>query len=244
MAEQDGVDMGTVGNRRLCVGGVELAVDRDAAAAFPTGAGVGGGGRGRFLCWGSRVLHATLITLMGYTEGLYAGGSDLRQQARILGKSVLWATTVLGVAYGLQAPWTISSLICGTGLLNFVVLLTWRWQNGRKRGASHPGAARNVLIVGAGGMGRRVASFIDEHPEAGRKVYGFLDNERPSSDRVIGRVSDLARLARTGFVDEVILAAPRDRELDAARARRGATAAAGRGNGSGVIRLHTRGDGS
>ena len=162
---------------------------------------------------GIGVLHATLITLMGYTEGLYAGGSDLRQQARILGKSVLWATTVLGVAYGLQAPWTISSLICGTGLLNFVVLLTWRWQNGRKRGASHPGAARNVLIVGAGGMGRRVASFIDEHPEAGRKVYGFLDNERPSSDRVIGRVSDLARLARTGFVDEVILAAPRDREL-------------------------------
>jgi exopolysaccharide biosynthesis polyprenyl glycosylphosphotransferase len=162
---------------------------------------------------GIAVLHATLITLMGYTEGLYAGGSDLRQQARILGKSVLWATTVLCVAYGLQSPWPISSLICGTGLLNFVVLLTWRCQNGRKRGSSHPVGARNVLIVGAGAMGQRVASFIDEHPEAGRKVFGFLDNERPSGERVMGRVSDLARLARTGFVDEVILAAPRDRDL-------------------------------
>ena len=30
--------------------------------------------------------------------------------------------------------------------------------------------------------------------------------------KVIGRVSSLARLARTGFVDEVILAAPHDRE--------------------------------
>ena len=62
-------------------------------------------------------------------------------------------------------------------------------------------------------MGRRVASYMDEHPEAGREVCGFLDNDRPLSERVIGRVSDLARLARTGFVDEVILAAPHDREL-------------------------------
>jgi exopolysaccharide biosynthesis polyprenyl glycosylphosphotransferase len=40
-----------------------------------------------------------------------------------------------------------------------------------------------------------------------------LDNERPLGNGVIGRVSDLARLARKGFVDEVILAAPRDRDL-------------------------------
>jgi len=44
-------------------------------------------------------------------------------------------------------------------------------------------------------------------------VCGFLDNERPLGNQVIGRVSDLARLARTGFVDEVILAAPQDRAL-------------------------------
>jgi exopolysaccharide biosynthesis polyprenyl glycosylphosphotransferase len=44
-------------------------------------------------------------------------------------------------------------------------------------------------------------------------VCGFLDNERPLGDRVIGRPSDLGRVARTQFVDEVILAAPHDRSL-------------------------------
>jgi exopolysaccharide biosynthesis polyprenyl glycosylphosphotransferase len=44
-------------------------------------------------------------------------------------------------------------------------------------------------------------------------MCGFLDNVRPLGDTVIGRVNDLARLARTGFVDEVILAAPHDRVL-------------------------------
>lgn len=163
---------------------------------------------------GVAVLHAALITLMAYTEGLYIRGRNLRQEARILGKAVLWATTVLGFAYALQAPWATSGLICGAGALHFGVLLTWRWQSARQeRGADHRSDVRNVLIVGAGGVGRRVASYVDGHPEAGRSVYGFLDNEKPLGDRVIGRVSDLAWLARTGFVDEVILAAPRDRDM-------------------------------
>jgi len=165
---------------------------------------------------GMAVLHAALITLLGYTEGLYAEGGNLRRQARILGKSVLWASAVLCFAYGLQgAAWTTSALICAVGWLNFGALWTWRWQSERRQGQSRTfsGDARNVLIVGAGSVGWRVASYVKEHPEADRVVCGFLDNERPLGDRVIGRVSDLARLARTEFVDEVILAAPHDRKL-------------------------------
>jgi len=106
------------------------------------------------------------------------------------------------------APWPTSGLLCGAGLLHFGALWTWRWQNRRARNE-----VRNVLIVGAGGVGRRVASHVKGHPEAGRTVCGFLDDDRPLGNGVIGRVSDLARMARTGFVDEVILAAPRDRDL-------------------------------
>jgi exopolysaccharide biosynthesis polyprenyl glycosylphosphotransferase len=51
------------------------------------------------------------------------------------------------------------------------------------------------------------------HPEMGRSVCGFLDDRRLPGKRVMGRTSDLAELARTAFVDEVILAAPHDREL-------------------------------
>ena len=159
---------------------------------------------------GIALLHAALITLLGYSEGLHAGGRNLPGQARILGKSIVWATALMCTAYGLQgAPWTIWGLFCGAGLLHFGALLTWRWQSGGQRSAE----VKNVLIVGAGVVGRRAASHVEGHPEAGRTVCGFLDNDRPLGNGVIGRVGDLARLARTGFVDEVILAAPRDRRL-------------------------------
>jgi exopolysaccharide biosynthesis polyprenyl glycosylphosphotransferase len=71
---------------------------------------------------------------------------------------------------------------------------------------------RNVLIVGAGGLGRRIANYLEKHPEMGRSVCGFLDDRKPLGSGVIGRTSELAPLARTEFVDEVILAGPHDRE--------------------------------
>jgi exopolysaccharide biosynthesis polyprenyl glycosylphosphotransferase len=71
---------------------------------------------------------------------------------------------------------------------------------------------RNVLIVGAGELGRRVASYLEAHPEMGRAVCGLLDDWKPAGNGVIGRVSDLAKLARAEFVDEVILAGPHDRD--------------------------------
>lgn len=160
---------------------------------------------------GLAVLHASLITLLGYTEGLHAGGRDRRRQGVIVGKSVLWATAVLSLAYVLQgAPWSTGALFCAAGLLHFGVLWMWRWQTGREESR---GELRNVLIIGAGGVARRVASHMEGHPEMGRALCGFLDNDRPLGNGVIGRISDLARMARTGFVDEVILAAPHDRGL-------------------------------
>ncbi len=164
---------------------------------------------------GIALLHAVLITLMGYTQGLHAVGKDLRRQARILGKSVLGATTVLCFAYGLQgAPWTMTGLFCAAGSLHFGALWMWRWQSARQDSREQQGSdVRRVLIVGAGGVGRHVAAYVKLHPEAGRTVLGLLDNERPLGNGVIGRVSDLARLARQGFVDEVILAPPHDRAL-------------------------------
>ncbi len=72
---------------------------------------------------------------------------------------------------------------------------------------------KRVLIVGAGAFGRRIASCIQSHPEQGRVVCGFLDDRHPLGGEVIGRTSNLAHLSRSSFVDEVILAAPQDREM-------------------------------
>ncbi len=165
---------------------------------------------------GIALLHAALIALLGYAEGLYGWSGNLRRQAAALGKSVFWATGILCVAAWLLAASAIScSEICAAGALHFAILLAWRRAGHRKaRPMAEPGRqVRNVLIIGAGPVGRRVAAEVEAHSETARVVCGFLDDELPMGNRVIGRVSSLARLARTGFVDEVILAAPRNRDL-------------------------------
>jgi exopolysaccharide biosynthesis polyprenyl glycosylphosphotransferase len=204
-------DFALVALNWLLIGGLQILLRR----LFPNVRGFEYAPGAPFFLLGTAFLNAALITLMGYGDGLHSRSNDLWGQARILGKAVLWATTLLCFADGLQgASWTTRGLFFGAGLMHFSALLTWRWQM-RKRNSRQQlgGDLRNVLIVGAGGVGRRVAAYVKRHPEAGRAVFGFLDNERPLGNGVIGRVSDLARLARTGFVDEVILAAPQDRGL-------------------------------
>ncbi len=61
-------------------------------------------------------------------------------------------------------------------------------------------------------MGQRLGGYLEKHPELGRSVCGFVDDWKPLRNGVIGRISELAQLARAGFVDEVILAGPHDRE--------------------------------
>ncbi len=164
---------------------------------------------------GVALLHATLITLICHSRGLYAGSSALRRQAAELGEATICATVILCFAIRLLGVSAISgSEICAAGALHFTALLAGR-KGSHKKGQISSKAGlqpRNTLIVGAGPVGRRVAANVEAHPESGRALCGFLDDDLPLGNRVIWRVSSLARLARTGFVDEVILAAPHDRE--------------------------------
>jgi exopolysaccharide biosynthesis polyprenyl glycosylphosphotransferase len=165
---------------------------------------------------GIALLHAALLTLLGHAEGLYSWSGEPRRQAIELGKATFWATVILCIATRLLGASAISSSeVCAAGALHVAVLLAWRRGNYRRaRITSEAGPrARNALIVGAGPVGRRVAASVEAHPESGRAVCGFLDDELPMGNRVLGRVSSLARLARAGFVDEVILAAPENRAL-------------------------------
>ena len=82
-----------------------------------------------------------------------------------------------------------------------------------RRGMYSSRGVRNVLVVGAGGLGQQIARYLETHPETEREFCGFVDDRKPLGKGVIGRPSDLANLARAGFVDEIILAAPHAREL-------------------------------
>lgn len=162
---------------------------------------------------GLAILHAALITLVGSTEGLHTIGRDYRAQRRILAKSSMLATLILCLGYQLQgAPWSTAILFCAAGCLHFAALSLWRrTQQSSANSRAHD--TRMVLIVGAGAVGRRVASYLEQHPSNGRAVYGFLDDVRSLGNGVLGRVGELAQIARRGFVEEIILAGPCDREL-------------------------------
>jgi len=89
--------------------------------------------------------------------------------------------------------------------------LAWQEQPAPRR--REHGQARNVLIVGAGPMGRKLAAILEREHIDGRTVVGFLDERELVAGDVLGRVKNLARIARREFVDEVILVIPDRRDL-------------------------------
>jgi len=72
---------------------------------------------------------------------------------------------------------------------------------------------RNVLIVGATREGRRLAEHLKLASSLRCRVVGFLDDAGPVSGEIVGRISDLSRVARAQFVDEVVFAIPQQRDL-------------------------------
>lgn len=201
-----GTDWALVNLNWLLVGAVLVSF----RALFPQVSSFGYPAGAPLSLLGIGVLHAALITLISYTEGLHSVPTDLRKQGGILAKSILWASSLLCSAYALQGhSWSISGLISLAGILHFAALWAWRWWL-EEYGVLADADRRNVLIIGAGDAGQRVAASIVEQPSPGRRVCGFLDDDMPLSNTVIGRTSDLARIARSEFVDEVILVAPHD----------------------------------
>ena len=77
-----------------------------------------------------------------------------------------------------------------TALLMVILrlILYWFSNNARKRGANK----RNVLIVGAGETGRRLAAAFERFPLMGLNVIGFLDNQEGPD--VIGKPSSISAI--------------------------------------------------
>ncbi len=167
---------------------------------------------------GLLLLYCTLIILLGHSDGLYR--ADLirvpRRERIIVGKAVAWATVLVGAAIHQLETQVISiGTLTAGALLNYLAMLGWRdWQRRTATRAIEAGRGlRNVLIVGSGKLGRRVAAFLEREHVDGRVVVGFLDENEPIAGEVRGRVEDLAQVARSEFVDEIILTTPHQPEL-------------------------------
>jgi len=160
--------------------------------------------------FGLLLLHGALFTLLGYSEHLYDPEmvEKPRHERIVLAKVLFWSTVLVGVAWAASGVHVIpvSTLAVATPV-NYLLLLGWRHYC---RGRSAPAASdtRNVLIVGAGSLGRRLASQLERAASRKYVVRGFLDEHEAIGGEIQGRVADLARVARNEFVDEIILTLP------------------------------------
>ncbi|PIQ85261.1 MAG: polyprenyl glycosylphosphotransferase [Candidatus Omnitrophica bacterium CG11_big_fil_rev_8_21_14_0_20_45_26] len=76
----------------------------------------------------------------------------------------------------------------------------------------------NVLIIGAGRAGRRLAEVLARKRELGHKVIGFLDDHiakdtEMKGTRVLGPVAEFENIARRHFIDQVFITIPSERNL-------------------------------
>lgn len=153
-------------------------------------------------------LFAMIATLLGYSEGLYLSARE-RSPMVVLVKSVAWTTVLFGFSNCLAGSFDFSlACLTGSALLSLAGLAgrrAWR-EHAQAKARFSPKHAHNVLIVGANRAGRNLAMYLDQHPELGRIVRGFLDDRPTHAFGVLGCVADLPVIARAHFVDEVILA--------------------------------------
>ena len=155
-------------------------------------------------------LFVTLTVLLFYIGSLYqfSRTHSALQDCRTVGCATLMAT-VLVSAFNYVSGTRVfpETIIILTGLLNMGTLSGWRLLKRRRDGrrlTSH-GAVRNVLIVGAGGTGRRLAQFLDQNKQLGYRFLGFLDKDGRPDARVLGKIEQLPQVARAYFIDEVII---------------------------------------
>jgi len=190
---------------------LEFAIHHDPAAllrpeAFPTA------GPGLLLLYGA------LFSLLGFSERLYDPETVQvpRRQRLVLGKVVFWSAALVVAAVRWSGPHLISlTSLAASAPLNFLVMLAWRnhWRRVPVQPTQSGRAVRNVLIVGAGTLGRKLAAYLSQDPAGRHVVMGFLDEDEPVGGTVKGRLEDLSRIVRTDFVDEIILAAPQQPDL-------------------------------
>ena len=190
---------------------LEFAIYRDPASLlrpepFPTA------GPGLLLVYGA------LFTLLGFSERLYHPETIQipHQEQLVLAKVVFWSAALVVAAVGWSGPHLISlTTLAASAPLNFLLMLAWRrhWRRVPVQASQGGRDVRNVLIIGAGQVGRQLAAYISEDVSCSRSVVGFLDENEPIGGDVHGRLDDLANIARTDFVDEIILTAPYQPDL-------------------------------
>ncbi|WP_107839167.1 undecaprenyl-phosphate glucose phosphotransferase [Metasolibacillus meyeri] len=97
-------------------------------------------------------------------------------------------------------------------LTGFFIIVTYRFfvkqflRGMRKKGFNQ----QFVLILGAGSIGKRYIENLENHPEYGLQVIGFLDDYKQENrkQKILGKIADLPTILENKIIDEVVIALP------------------------------------
>lgn len=163
-------------------------------------------------------LYAALVVVACRRNGLYGRvpiDSKL-DEALAVAKSVFFASIVLMAFLYLARNQVISRLTVVTaGVLTVsALLLVRRWRAlALERSIAAGIGVRNVVIIGAGRVGRALEAHLNAHPNLGYVVKGFLDHHDNGHPRMLGPIDRLPEIARSHFVDEVFITIPSEKNL-------------------------------
>jgi len=164
---------------------------------------------------GPLLLYGTIFALLGYAKGLYYRETVERpaQERLVLTRVMFWSTVWVGAAWAASSFQTIPAVSLSLAApVNFLLLLAWR-NRGRGKWTGVAIEKRNVLIIGAGMVGRKLAANLGSMSTTNYVVRGFLDENETARGEILGRVADLSCIARREFVDEIIVTLPAHSEI-------------------------------
>lgn len=162
-----------------------------------------------------------LWVIVFYFQGLYRPRRIRSRfdEAVKLTIAVAFATIMLvaGLSFYRPPDFTYSRFFIPVfSVTNIVLVIGMRWTIAAVLGRIRRSGAnlQNVLVVGAGELGRKVVERLNAHGEFGFRVIGFIDDDQGKQKReilkvpVLGVTRDLEDVVEQHSVDQVILALP------------------------------------
>ena len=208
----------------LCVTGIGVAAfflrfsARDFRGLFSSRNVAAAAGQPLSRYGGFLFLYVVLILLFCEWQNLYRTPRTrtASEESIAVAKAVLFATLLLTAFLYLSGDRIVSrAIVLGSSAVNIAALAAWRYAKRCiviyriEKGIT----SRNVAIIGAGMIGQALARQLDENKHLGYSFKGFLDENHADDPRSLGRIEDLARVARAQFLDEVFITIPSEREL-------------------------------
>jgi Undecaprenyl-phosphate glucose phosphotransferase len=164
-------------------------------------------------------LIAVLWPVVYYFHGLYQvrrNRSSVEEGFAVLVATGLATLLLIGIttfSRGFDYSRAVLVLFFGSDVL-LVFALRTAIRRYLEEAWRHGYGVRRVLVVGAGRLGRAVVDKLAEHPEAGLRAVGFVDDDPGKQGMayrgvpIVGETADAAAVVEQRRVDAVFLALP------------------------------------